>query len=91
MDHVFMTQEAQDASTEARKRRDAHERMAAVLRVVIGEAKLVTDSAMRHFITSALGGYYQHSSPVSPEYIGLTYEQFTALRVLVYGDTIHIR
>ncbi len=58
--------------------------LAAMLRQQIEQVGKQDDPVALDFIASAKRGSYLHSPPVSPEYIGLTREEFLALHALAY-------
>lgn len=68
---------------------EQNRRMADVIHTIgVAHGLAVCDDGLLEFTRSAERGAYIHSNPVTPEYIGLTSEQFTAIAMLVYGDNL---
>ena len=62
-----------------------HDAMAVALQTRIEQAGKQDDMDAKDFVSCARAGRYSHSPPVSPEYIGLTREEFLALHAMIYG------
>jgi len=63
------------------------EALAEMLRQRIENLNLTDVPNIYEFVRSARRGSYRSSNPIRPEAIGLTMEEFIAIRALVYGES----
>ena len=63
-----------------------NEALAAALLERVTQAGKLEDPRAASFIRCAAQGEYRRVNPILPEYIGMTADEFTALRLLIYPE-----
>lgn len=64
---------------------DGCDAMAAALLEQIRRVGKENDPMAMDFVTSAKNGAYASCNAIGPDYIGLTHDEFTAIRMLAYS------